>query len=135
MTTAAELPRDVIRVEDAWYVLATTSRAGDPPRVLKHGESFTLFDRFGDMPRASSGEHGLYYQGTRFLSVLELRIEWQRPILLNSSVSRDNSSLGVDLTPKVVVRRLAEPPARKGVVKVADVDELWKRLHDDAKAL
>ncbi|HET7825967.1 MAG TPA: electron transfer flavoprotein subunit beta/FixA family protein [Anaeromyxobacter sp.] len=45
------------------------------------------------------------------------------------------ASLGVDLAPKVVVRRLAEPPARKGGVRVADVEELWKRLHEEAKVL
>ena len=45
------------------------------------------------------------------------------------------ASLGVDLTPRVVVKRLAEPPARKGGVKVADVEELWKKLHEEAKAL
>ncbi|HEY6099075.1 MAG TPA: electron transfer flavoprotein subunit beta/FixA family protein, partial [Anaeromyxobacter sp.] len=45
------------------------------------------------------------------------------------------AALGVDLAPKVVVRRLAEPPARKGGVKVADVEELWKRLHEEAKVL
>jgi electron transfer flavoprotein beta subunit len=35
----------------------------------------------------------------------------------------------------VVVKRLAEPPRRKGGVKVADVDELWKKLHEEAKVL
>ena len=37
--------------------------------------------------------------------------------------------------PKVVVKKLAEPPARKGGVKVADVEELWKKLHEEAKVL
>jgi electron transfer flavoprotein beta subunit len=46
-----------------------------------------------------------------------------------------SSSLGVELAPKVVVKVLAEPPARKGGVKVADVDELWRRLHEEAKVL
>jgi electron transfer flavoprotein beta subunit len=45
------------------------------------------------------------------------------------------AELGVDLTPQVVVKRLSEPPARKGGVKVADVDELWTKLRDEAKAL
>ncbi|HSN90902.1 MAG TPA: electron transfer flavoprotein subunit beta/FixA family protein [Anaeromyxobacteraceae bacterium] len=45
------------------------------------------------------------------------------------------ASLGVDLSPRVVVRRLSEPPARKGGVKVADVAELWKKLHEEAKVL
>jgi electron transfer flavoprotein beta subunit len=45
------------------------------------------------------------------------------------------ASLGVDLAPKVIVRKLAQPPARKGGVKVQDVDELWKKLHEEAKVL
>ncbi|MBK9515904.1 MAG: electron transfer flavoprotein subunit beta/FixA family protein [Anaeromyxobacter sp.] len=45
------------------------------------------------------------------------------------------ASLGVDLTPQVVIRALAEPPRRQGGLKVADVDELWKKLHVDAKVL
>ena len=45
------------------------------------------------------------------------------------------ASLGVDLAPRVVVKKLAEPPARKGGLKVADVEELWKRLHEEAKVL
>jgi len=45
------------------------------------------------------------------------------------------ASLGVDLAPKVVVKTLVQPPARKGGVKVADVDELWKKLHEEAKVL
>jgi electron transfer flavoprotein beta subunit len=45
------------------------------------------------------------------------------------------ASLGVDLAPKVVVKKLAEPPSRKGGVKVADVAELWKKLHEESKVL
>jgi electron transfer flavoprotein beta subunit len=45
------------------------------------------------------------------------------------------AELGVDLTPKVVVKKLSEPPKRKGGVKVADVNELWAKLHDEAKVL
>jgi len=45
------------------------------------------------------------------------------------------AELGVDLTPKVIVKKLAEPPARKGGTKVADVDELWKKLREEAKVL
>jgi electron transfer flavoprotein beta subunit len=45
------------------------------------------------------------------------------------------AALGVDLVPMVVVRRLAKPPARKGGVRVADVEELWKKLHEEAKVL
>jgi electron transfer flavoprotein beta subunit len=40
-----------------------------------------------------------------------------------------------ELAPAVLLRRLVEPPARKGGVMVADVEELWRRLHDEAKVL
>jgi len=45
------------------------------------------------------------------------------------------ASLGVDLTPRVIIRRLAEPALRQGGVKVADVDELLQKLHQQAKVL
>jgi len=44
-------------------------------------------------------------------------------------------SLASELAPRILVRRLSEPAARKGGVKVADVEELWRRLHEEAKAL
>ena len=43
--------------------------------------------------------------------------------------------LGVDLTPRVIVKGFVEPPRRKGGVKVADVNELWSKLHGEAKVL
>ena len=45
------------------------------------------------------------------------------------------ASLGVDLAPKVAVKALAEPPKRKGGVKVADVEELYRKLREEAKVL
>ena len=45
------------------------------------------------------------------------------------------ASLGVDLAPGVVVRRLLEPPRRQAGVKVVDVAELWTKLHSEAKVL
>jgi electron transfer flavoprotein beta subunit len=45
------------------------------------------------------------------------------------------AELGVDLAPKVVVKKLVEPPKRQGGVKVADVNELWEKLHGEAKVL
>jgi electron transfer flavoprotein beta subunit len=45
------------------------------------------------------------------------------------------AELGADLAPRVVVRRLSEPPKRKGGVKVQDVAELYRRLREEAKVL
>src|SRR5579871_4102711 len=89
---------EAIQIDDRWYVLATSSRADDRIRVLKNDDTFAVFDRFGDIHQVGTGEQGIYYQGTRFLSLLELQVNGQRPLLLNSSVREDNSLLTVDLT-------------------------------------
>ncbi len=90
--------KDVIQINDQWYVLATSSRADDRTRVLKEGESFGLFDRYGDIQHIGLGEQGLYHEGTRYLSCFELNINKRRPLLLHSTVREDNSLLTVDLT-------------------------------------
>lgn len=89
---------DVIQIDDQWYVLATSSRDDERTRVLKSGETFGVFDRFGDISHIGLGEQGLYHDGTRYLSSLEFRINQRRPMLLNSSVAKDNLLLAVDLT-------------------------------------
>lgn len=47
----------------------------------------------------------------------------------------DMSSLGIDVSPRVKVSSLTEPPIRKGGRKVANVDELISALKNDAKVL
>ena len=89
---------ETIRIADRWYVLATSSRTDDRTRVLKDGDMFAVFDRFGDVHPIGTGELGLYCRGTRFLSYFDLRLNSRRPMLLNSSVKQDNSLLTVDLT-------------------------------------
>jgi glycogen debranching enzyme len=89
---------DVIRVEDQYYILATSSLADDRTRMLKKGETFAVFDRYGDIQALGLGEQGLYHEGTRFLSRLALRLGRNRPLLLSSTVKDDNALLTVDLT-------------------------------------
>src|SRR5215207_6355596 len=89
---------EIIRVQDQFYILATSSRVDEHSRVLKHGDTFAVFDRFGNIQRVGLGEQGLYHEGTRFLSRLELRLMERRPLLLSSTVKEDNALLAVDLT-------------------------------------
>jgi electron transfer flavoprotein beta subunit len=44
-------------------------------------------------------------------------------------------ALGVDVTPRIAVLKVAEPPKRKGGGRVADVKELVAKLRDEAKIL
>ena len=101
MKASRELPADaadVIRVHDEYYILANSALADDRTRVLKDGETFAVFDRTGDVRALGSGQQGIYHDGTRHLSSLELRLENERPILLNSTITRDNSAVAIDLT-------------------------------------
>ena len=57
-----------------------------------------MFDRYGDVQPVGLGEQGLYHEGTRFLSRLELRLGDTRPLLLSSTVHEEHALLTVDLT-------------------------------------
>lgn len=65
-------------------------------RVLKNNETFALMDPTGDI--FPDQQQGIFRAETRFLSQWELRLNGQRPILLNSTLKQDNSLLLVDLT-------------------------------------
>jgi glycogen debranching enzyme len=89
---------EVIEVNDRFYILATSPRVDEQTRVLKQGDTFAVFDRYGDIQPAGLGEEGLYHEGTRFLSRLRLLLHERRPMLLSSTVREDNLLLTVDLT-------------------------------------
>lgn len=79
-----------------YAILATAPRADERTRVLKDGDTFGVFDHAGMIRRSSGDELGLYHEGTRFLSSFELAIERRHPLLLGSTVRRDNALI-VDL--------------------------------------
>jgi glycogen debranching enzyme len=83
---------------DQHYIQAKSALADDRTRVLKQGETFGVFDRYGDIEPEGTGEQGLYHRGTRYLSALTLHIGTERPLLLSSTVRQDNILLAVDLT-------------------------------------
>jgi hypothetical protein len=58
---------DVIQVHDQFYILATASKAGERTAVLKHDDTFAVFDYLGDIGAFGTGEQGLYHEGTRYL--------------------------------------------------------------------
>ncbi|MDM7914048.1 MAG: glycogen debranching N-terminal domain-containing protein [Candidatus Eisenbacteria bacterium] len=83
---------------DNYYILATAGRADERTRVLKQGDSFGVFDHYGDLIPGGMGEQGLYHQGTRFLSSHRMQLGNLRPLLLSSTVREENDLLAVDLT-------------------------------------
>jgi glycogen debranching enzyme len=79
-------------------ILAPSCVADERTRVLKHGDTFAVFDHHGDVKPGGLGEEGLYHEGTRFLSCLLLELEGQRPFFLSSTIRDENDQLSVDLT-------------------------------------
>jgi glycogen debranching enzyme len=89
---------DVNRIDDRYYIIATSSTI-DPQRlVLKSGDTFGVFDRYGDILSLGEKEQGIYHQSTRFLSWYELRVNGSRPLFLSSTVDADDILLSVDFT-------------------------------------
>ena len=110
---------------DPFYIAAPSPLADELSRVLKHGETFAVFDHYGDIKPAGLGEEGLYHEGTRFLSCLMLRLGQDRPLFLSSTIKEDNDLLAVDLTnPDIYVDgRLVIP---RGTLHLARGKFLWE---------
>ena len=83
---------------DPYHVVASRSITTSGVRVLKHGDTFAVFNRFGDVHAPQLGEQGLYHKGTRFLSRLRLWLGGSPLLLLSSTVLQDNLLFTIDLT-------------------------------------
>jgi glycogen debranching enzyme len=119
--------------KDPFYILAASPLADEQTRVLKHGDTFAVFDHYGDIKPSGLGEEGLYHEGTRFLSYFLLGLGQERPLFLSSTVKDENELLAVDLTnPDLFgAGRVAVP---RGTLHVARSKFLWdgachERLH------
>jgi len=76
-------------------------------RTLKHGYTFAVLDRRGDINAVNGSSDGIYHHDTRYLSRLELRLNAAPLLLLSSNVQEDNAVLRVDLAnPGMPSRRL-----------------------------
>jgi glycogen debranching enzyme len=90
---------ELIQIEGQPYVRADSVRTVERMRVLKHDDTFGVFDSLGDVSHiVGLGSQGVFHCGTRYLSRFELRLGKVRPLLLSSTVNDANEILTVDLT-------------------------------------
>jgi len=120
------MAREVIRIRDEFYIRSSSPRVDVRTRVLKQGDTFAVFDRFGDIETFGSRELGLYYQDTRFLSRLTLKLGKDRPLLLSSTVREDNAVMAVDATNPDVSRN-GETIIERGTIHIFRSKILWER--------
>ena len=92
--------------------------------MLKHGDSFAVFDPRGDIVPSEASEEGLYHDGTRFLSRFELLLFGHQPLLLSSTVSADNSFFEADLT-NPDLRRDGVVAVARGEINICRTRMLW----------
>ncbi|MGH7947286.1 MAG: glycogen debranching N-terminal domain-containing protein, partial [Opitutaceae bacterium] len=117
---------DRIRIEDKYYIQARSSVTDDRTLVLKHGDTFAVFDRHGDMrPYGLAGHHGLYHADTRFLSHSALRLCQNPLLLLSSTVTLDNALLTVDLT-NPDIRRDDDSVIPRGTLHISRSKFIWQ---------
>ncbi len=116
---------DVIRLKDQYYILASSSLTDSRTEVLKQGETFVVFDRYGDIHQVVPGPQGLYHEGTRFLSRFELLLGTQHPMLLSAKVKDDNVLVRIDLTNPDLMRDGQEAVPR-GTIHLCRTRFLWQ---------
>ena len=88
---------DVIKVENQYYIRATSPIVDNRVRVLKSGDTLAIFDRYGDIEPVGLGSQGLYFRDTRFLSRCALRLENSPLQLLSSTIREQERLLVVEL--------------------------------------
>src|SRR5215468_10678557 len=120
------IPMEIIEVGNEYYILAKSPLADDRTRVLKHGDTFAIFDRYGDIHPVGLREQGIYHAGTRFLSKLVLEIEDKRPMLLSSTIREDNVLLAVDLSNPDITESDAKLP--RGLLHIYRSKFLWESV-------
>jgi glycogen debranching enzyme len=93
-----EPPEDVLAIGQEYYIRATSPLADNRTRVLKYGETFGVFNRYGDIESMGTMQYGLFHMETRHLSRLSFFLGGRKPLLLSSTIREDNSLLTVDAT-------------------------------------
>src|SRR5262249_13332552 len=120
-------------VPNPFYIQAPSPLADELMRVLKHGDTFAVFDHYGDVTPSGLGEEGIYHNGTRHLSCFLLLFDEHRSLFLSSTVKEDNDLLTVDLTNPDLIDADSIGVAR-GTLHVLRTKFLWdgacfERLH------
>ena len=118
---------DAASIAQHYYIATPSSPAAGRARVLKYGDSFFVFNRVGDIQTSGLGEQGLFYQGTRHLSQLSLKLWNAEPLLLSSGIAANNFLFTADLANLDVVSRQNHQVAiARGTLHIVRSRFLWQ---------
>ena len=115
---------DEVNVSQQYYIATKSSPAEENARVLKYGTMFAVFDRLGDMQHQGLGEQGIFFNGTRYLSEMLVRLWNERPLLLSSTIEPNNFLFSADLT-NLDVSRGENVAIHRGTLHILRSRFLW----------
>jgi glycogen debranching enzyme len=81
-----------------FYISASASLSQLGIQALKQGDTFAVFNPYGDILSWKESPEGLFHNDTRHLSRLDLTLNGYAPLLLSSNIQDDNAILSADLT-------------------------------------
>jgi glycogen debranching enzyme len=120
---------DVVKINDQYYILASSAVAEQKAIALKSDDSFAIIDKYGDFKSIGESSFGLYYKGTRFLSNMELKIAGESPFILSSMLNEENEMQTVNLTNSSTSAYGTEGQLDKGTVHIQRQKFLWKDVY------
>lgn len=110
--------------QQQYYIATKSAPSDDRARVLKYGSMFAVFDRLGDITQTGLGEQGIFFEGTRFLSELSLRLWNERPLLLSSTIEPNNFLFTADIA-NLDVSRGGSVEIHRGTLHLLRSRFLW----------
>ena len=113
--------------QQQYYIATKSAPTDDRARVLKYGSMFAVFDRLGDITHDGLGEQGIYYEGTRYLSDMTLRLWNERPLLLSSTIEANNFQFTADLA-NLDVSRGESVVIHRGTLHLLRSRFLWQNV-------
>lgn len=116
-----------------YAILAEAASRDERTRVLKHGDTFGLFDHHGDIVPGGLGEQGLYCGGTRFLSRWMLELLGRRPFFLGGNFCDERRELtSIFTNPDLTTDAGARLPL--GSIHLTARSFLWRdALHEELR--
>jgi glycogen debranching enzyme len=117
---------EIVKINDEYYILASSAVAEQKAIALKSDDSFAVIDKYGDIKSLGESAHGLYFQGTRFLSKMELKVNNEPPFILSSFLNEENEMQTINLTNSGTSAFGTEGEIDKGTVHIQRQKFLWK---------
>ncbi len=117
------------KYDDQFYVLATSSLTEEKTYSLKHNDSFGVFNKYGDIIPFDKSVQGLFHEGTRYLSNLQLKFEGKKPLYLSSDLKEGNELFSVDLTNPDIIDENNKLKLEKDLIHIMRKKILWDGVY------